>query len=169
MAMKLDGPIPGQSLTQEPGNQPWEQPPMYAEAEKALAFHMQKLNVPEILDETMDVLESGMPLQIFVESLLTMGVMEGYHTIDVSMLIGPVIHEFLKTMAESQDIIVNEWDGPSSQDREKERQKNKMKMMIGKGISSPAPMEAPQENVSPEMSPQAAVPQEPKGLINRRA
>ena len=35
---KFDAPIPGQSLTDEPGNYPWEHPPKTASIEEAMDF-----------------------------------------------------------------------------------------------------------------------------------
>ena len=87
--MQFMAPIPGQSLTTEPGNAPYEQPPLYAEPEKALAFYLQKLDDEEFIDDLMFILEQGMPVETFVNSLTSTGVMEGYHTFDVKVLIAP--------------------------------------------------------------------------------
>ena len=35
---RFDAPIPGQSLTDEPGNYPWEHPPQFASVEEATDF-----------------------------------------------------------------------------------------------------------------------------------
>jgi hypothetical protein len=39
----LSGPIPGQSLTDTPGNYPWEKPPEMVEVEDVVKFYINKL------------------------------------------------------------------------------------------------------------------------------
>lgn len=121
MAIKLDGPIPGQSLTTEPGNVPWEQPPQYADPEQVLAFYLSKFEDEEKLDDTMYLLEEGFPLSVLVDSMTTMGVMEGVHTLDAAILVKPVIHEYLKTLGENIGISVVESDEPTKEERDKQR------------------------------------------------
>lgn len=161
MSMKLDGPIPGQSLTTEPGNVPWEQPPKYAEAEQALAFHLSKFENPDILDRTIQLMDSGFVLSDFVESLMTLGVMEGYHTIDVSMLIAPVVHEYLKTMCEAAGAEVIENNDPTPEEKEKARRKETFNLALSKELSNKKPKGA---TPPPETTP----PPGASGMIDRR-
>ena len=55
----FDAPIPGQSLTDEPGNYPWEHPPQTASIEEATDYVyesiMRKENGPHIGDPIMRV------------------------------------------------------------------------------------------------------------------
>ena len=39
----FDAPIPGQSLTNEPGNAPWEHPPQMVKMEEAMGYVWEKL------------------------------------------------------------------------------------------------------------------------------
>ena len=41
--LSIDAPIAGQSLTTEPGNRPWENPPQYTTVEEALEYYIHKL------------------------------------------------------------------------------------------------------------------------------
>lgn len=164
MAVKLDGPIAGQSLTMEPGNSPWEQPPLYNRPEQALAFYMEKFEDEEILEETLFILEQGMPLSVLVESMTTMGVMEGVHTIDVSVLISPVIHEYLLNMSKAANIDAVEDDGPTPEQKDKEKTKKKLSILLED--MSPTPegeeeVEMPEEEVEEEAPPV-------RGFIDRR-
>ena len=42
----LSAPIPGQSLTAEPGSRPWEKPAKYTTVEETLKFYIEDLSQP---------------------------------------------------------------------------------------------------------------------------
>lgn len=175
MTVTLTGPIPGQSLTREPGNSPWEQPPKYTDVNKALAWHLSKFEDDEVLDDTMYLLGQGFPLSVFVESLTTMAVMEGYHNIDVSMLVAPIIHEYLLQIALSMDIKVVENQDPTPEERVKERDKQRFMMQLEDmfGASSSEAEEAidtamASEEAPPEMAEEAPPAMNKGGFIRRR-
>jgi len=100
----LDAPIPGQSLTTEPKSRPWEQPPKYATTEAALAFYIPRLSNAELMAPMVDVMEEGTTVVAVAEMIQSSGVMNGLHTIDVGLLISPVLVELLITQAEMSDI-----------------------------------------------------------------
>ena len=62
----FDRPTPGMSLTAELGNRPWQQPPQYSTVEEALQWYIPRLTNPELLDQLLDVMESGIPLTTIV-------------------------------------------------------------------------------------------------------
>ena len=39
----LQGPIPGMSLTQEPGNMPWENPPEFSDIYDVMQFYLDRI------------------------------------------------------------------------------------------------------------------------------
>lgn len=146
--MKLMAPIPGMSLTREPGNSPWEQPPLYNTVEEALGFYLDKLNDEDRLDDLLFALEAGYPIDAMVDTMTSYSVMEGYHTIDVKMLLAPILHEYLITLAEASGIEYTETVGPSREERMAERDKKRTKAMLIKGLSQGAgkpPSEASME------------------------
>ena len=147
--MDLRAPIAGMSLTKEPGNAPWEQPALYNTPEEALGFYFQKLENGEIVDDIMFSLENDFPLEILVDSMTSVGVMEGYHSVDVKTLISPVLHEHLKTLAETLDITFVEFAGPSQEDKIKEKDKKRTLVMLEKGLGGPP------AKISPEVQAQA--------------
>ena len=101
----LDGPIPGQSLTTEPGNRPWENPPKMATVEEAIDFYIGRLSNPEMLNRSLDILEqTDLPITVLVEVMTMGGVMQGLHSVDISVLVSPVIVEFLRVAAEKAEI-----------------------------------------------------------------
>jgi hypothetical protein len=102
--MLLDGPIPGESLTAEPGNYPWEQPPQYVDPEDAIAYHIGRLSSGDKLDSVFDALEMGISVDSLTSMILTGASMNGVHNVDVSILVGPVLHEFIASAAKKAGI-----------------------------------------------------------------
>jgi|TARA_R110001592_G_scaffold557_1_gene2973 hypothetical protein len=100
----LDAPIPGQSLTTEPKSRPWEQPPKYTTAEEALDFYVPRLSDPEMAAPMVDVMEQGTTVVAVAEMIQSSGVMQGLHSVDVGLIIAPVIVELLITQADLAEI-----------------------------------------------------------------
>ena len=100
----LKAPIPGQSLTDEPKNYPWENPPEIVDPEEAIAMHMSKFNDPEVVDNMIDLLDLGFPVKALAESILTASVAAGWHTIDISLIIAPFMHEHIKSIAKEAGV-----------------------------------------------------------------
>jgi hypothetical protein len=95
----LSGPIPGESLTLEPKSVPWEQPPKIDDPEEALNMHLSRLSDEKMIKDLAPILEMGMPISALTESILTSAVMKGIHSLDVSLIIAPVIHGFIESTA----------------------------------------------------------------------
>ena len=100
----LDGPIPGQSLTSEPGARPWEKPPRYPTVEDTVTFYIENLSQPKKLARMLDQIEEGAPLTLIADTLQTLGVDRGLHSLDVGILITPVLIEFMKATAEEAEV-----------------------------------------------------------------
>ena len=100
----IDAPIAGQSLTAELGNRPWQKPPQYTTVEEALDFYIPRLTDVETQDDLMNVIELGIPLTTIADALQSGGTMDGKHTIDVGILIIPVLIETLAYLAEEQGV-----------------------------------------------------------------
>ena len=100
----FDAPIPGQSLTSEPKNRPWRNPPQLDTVEDVMEYYLPKLSDPDFAPQLLDVVERGIPLTSLAETIVTGGAMEGIHSIDVGMLVAPILVEFMKGMAEIADV-----------------------------------------------------------------
>ena len=96
----FDGPIPGQSLTAEPGNAPWEKPSKFSDPMDALEMYMEKLGDEEALDDILDMLDIGVPVSVVAGTMLSMGVMEGMHTVDVKLILKPLLMAQIKMLAD---------------------------------------------------------------------
>jgi|TARA_R110002126_G_scaffold170273_2_gene319178 hypothetical protein len=92
----MDRPIPGQSLTTTPKNAQYEQPPQINDPEKALNFHLGNLSKPKSMEDILEFVDQGVTIRALVEGVLRGGVMNGIHSIDISLIIAPVIHEFVR-------------------------------------------------------------------------
>jgi hypothetical protein len=100
----LTAPIPGQSLTVEPGSVPWEQPPQFVTLDEVAAFYSDRMNDVEAIHELMGLLERNIPISSIVNGMIKMGMMKGYHTIDTGFLVTPILAEIIKTLAELNDV-----------------------------------------------------------------
>ena len=114
----LNAPIPGMSLTTEPGDRPWENPPSMATVDEALEFYTNRiLGTKENHEELLDIIESGLPIRNIAGLFNKINIMQGRHTIDVGMLVMPAIEELIMAVADMygveydvsvDDIIKNE-------------------------------------------------------------
>ena len=102
--INIDGPIPGESLTAEYGGRPWQKPPQYATVDEAMQFYMQRMDNDKFKDDLLDVIENGIPLTIIANALQLGSVMEGYHSVDVGILVLPALVESLALIAENNGV-----------------------------------------------------------------
>jgi hypothetical protein len=100
----LDAPIPGQSLTGELGNFPWENPPQYVTLADAVGFYTDKMDNPDVILQLLDALERDIPILTIVNTFTKASLMYGYHTVDVGFLVTPILVEMIKTIAELNDV-----------------------------------------------------------------
>lgn len=188
----MDGPIPGQSLTREPRNAPYERPPEITDPNEAVIWHMKKLSDPERLDNLLFTLEYGLPVKHATQAALTVAVSQGIHNIDVSLIIAPVIHKFIASTAEEAGISYLDDFENAEMKEEDEREKVRILLdqamaetpmeerdegfqMLGEMSESVEEMDVEQETqgeVAPEVQDVAAAvdeePQEkPRGLMAR--
>ena len=99
-----DMPIAGESLTAELGSRPSQSPPQFRTPEEAIGHYFTRLTDPEDSAGIINALEMGVPVETLTEVIQLGGVMEGLHTIDVGVLISPVIAETLIQLAEKSGI-----------------------------------------------------------------
>tara|TARA_R100000654_G_scaffold20057_1_gene40589 strand:- start:246 stop:794 length:549 start_codon:yes stop_codon:yes gene_type:complete len=83
----FDAPIPGQSLTDEPGNYPWEHPPQRASVEEALDEIYESLMQEDNMKRMFTLLRMGIPVEALVKVITFSGFIEGKYTVDVAKLL----------------------------------------------------------------------------------
>ena len=114
IAGPFDRPIPGQSLTDEPKNNHWEQPPEMDTIEEVTKYYINNLANQDVIDDLAAMCQVGSPLKPIVQSIVTSGQMRGLHTVDNSLLVSPIIHEFLRQAIEAMGVEVDD-DGTDPQ------------------------------------------------------
>ena len=92
------------SLTTEPGNRPWEQPPKFTEVGEVIDFYSDKITTAEVMDNIATLLEEGMPALNIANVLIKNGLMSGVHSVDTGFLATPVVVELIKSIAAIYDI-----------------------------------------------------------------
>lgn len=97
-------PIPGMSLTGEPGNTPWEQPPMFVEFDDVVNYYVEKMTEPNTIDKLLKAMKTDAPLVDMATTLIKAGMMKGVHSIDVGVIAIPVIVELMKTIGDMNDV-----------------------------------------------------------------
>ncbi len=104
-ARQLDAPIPGQSLTAEPGSMPYEQPPQYTELSEAMDFMFDNVTQPKPYKDFLNMADSGVPISMIVQSILMFGASSGKFNIDLAMLMVEPLTTILAGLAVKENII----------------------------------------------------------------
>ena len=113
----FDAPIPGMSMTHELGARPWQSPPKYATVDDAMDWYLERFDSQEVVEELMAVLESGIPISTIANSMQLGAVLQGVHSIDVGVLVMPILMEMMKYLAEKTDTNYKMGDEPEQTDR----------------------------------------------------
>lgn len=100
----INAPIPGMSLTSEPGNRPWEQPPQLTKLSEVVDYYTDRLMEPELVDALLDAVSKDAPIYETVMGLINYSVMKGIHSVDVGALVSVVVVEMVKALAELNNI-----------------------------------------------------------------
>ena len=152
----LERPVPGMSLTTEPGNRPWENPPLLVTVQDSADFFTQRLLDEEIEPDVASALDKGLSVEVITEQLVTSAVMEGYHTIDVATLVTPIVRELVMYIGDINDIdyVVSYGE---------QEKKKKVPRKLAKEIAREVMEQASEEEVPMEET------EMPKGLMARRS
>ena len=94
----FDAPIPGQSLTKEPGNASWEHPPKIAKIEEAMGYIWDKLSEEQNFKRTIALLRFGMPIEALTKVITFSGFLEGRWSVDVAKMLEPTVGQMIATL-----------------------------------------------------------------------
>lgn len=94
----FDAPIPGQGLTDKPGNYPWEHPPQYTDTMEATEFVWDKLTEPQFAEQVIGMLDAGIPVEAIGRIIVFSGFTEGKWTPDVAFIITEPIMKMIATI-----------------------------------------------------------------------
>ena len=101
---QLNAPIAGMSLTHKLGYRTWQKPPMYPTVEEAIDYYIERFQNEDVIDSILDVLSLNVPVTTIANSLQTGSVMEGKHTVDVGMLVIPVLMEMIMYVGDKNKV-----------------------------------------------------------------
>ena len=99
-------PIPGESLTDDLGSRPFEQPPRRVDPDEVLEDVLEKLQDEDRRDKILDLVFSGVPVETIVNTFALEGVTRGEFTPDVAEIIKPVLAMVIMDLALDKDIPV---------------------------------------------------------------
>jgi len=114
--MIFDRTPPGFSLTQEPKGSPFENPPDIVDPEEATRYHLDKMNNSNAFEDISYFLEAGIDIPTLVQGILRSAVFQGIHSVDVSLIVAPVLHEFIKDIGDATGV---DYDEGISDDKER--------------------------------------------------
>jgi len=155
----LDAPIPGQALTHELGARPWQSPPQYSTVDEAVDYYTSRLSTPEATEQIVEILKMGIPVTSLANTIQMGSIMDGKHSIDVGMLVLPLIVEVIMFIAEQEGIDYDDGltDVKDNKTNEAilENIRTQMKEKAGEPVEEKPVVEE--------------TPEEPTGLMARRA
>jgi len=169
----FDAAVPGQSLTSEPKNYPWENPPRMTVPEEALAYHLERLSKPKRMEAVLDALQLDIEVTTLTEGLLRNAVANGEHSIDVSLIIGPIVHEYIVGIADAAriDYVEGVEDEDTSEERMYSIRENKARKILDNIKKNKKPdledLEASLPTQEVEAMPTEVEEEKPQGLMAR--
>ena len=84
---EFDAPVPGQSLTDTPGNYPWEHPAQFVDPEEASEYIWDRLHADDFAEQVVAMLDAKIPVEAIARVILFGGFVEGKFSPDVAFLI----------------------------------------------------------------------------------
>ena len=172
--MQFDRPIPGQSLTTTPKGAPYERPPELSDPVDALEAHLDNLMKDGAMEDVLFFLEEGVDLVTLVEGILRSAVMEGIHSLDISLVFAPALHEFIKGAALRADVEFDEGFEPKdakkivSYRRNVRRAQRMLSEVRGEDKPSPMSLEDTKMPEETEMIEEPVAEEPQQGLMARR-
>ena len=159
----FDAPIPGESLTIELGSRPWQQASELSTVDEAIEYYMERLSTDEFMNQLMDVLELGVPITSIVNTMQLNSVMEGVHSVDVGVLVSPLLVEMIMYMADMAKVeYVSGLEKPDTSDK---LAPTKVAKMMSKFKQEVEDVDIQEES---SVETQEEETEEPKGLMARR-
>jgi len=165
MEQSFDRPIPGMAMTHEVGARPWQTPPALTTVEEATNYYAERMGTDQFKAQLFDVMEMGVPLTTLANTIQLASVMEGMHTVDVGMLMLPILVEMMMAIADSAGVKYQ--TGMEGMENERGTVANRIISDIAREkdmTQEDMPMAETEEMVQEEQ-PQ----EEPMGLMSRRA
>ena len=156
----LEAPIPGMAMTHEVGARPWQTPPQYPTVSQAAQYYVTSMQDEAFIEQAINLMETGMPITLMANNIQLATVLQGKHTIDVGMLLIPVIMEMLMLIGDRAGI---EYTTGMERDKDIEIKDSASEAAFTK-FQKELGEDKPQEEVAEEDKQE----EEPMGLMARR-
>lgn len=157
----FDAPIPGMSLTAELGARPWQSPAQYPTVDEAIEYYMNSMTTDSFMDQIIDVLEMGVPVASVANVIQLKSVTDGVHSVDVGVMITPLLIEMIMFLADSAGI---EYE-TGLEDPEKGKLSKAKKAKALEELRKEVEGESKEESI---LEKEVEEESEPKGLMARR-
>ena len=103
----FDHPVPGQSLTDEPGKWAFERPPEFVDVDEAVAFVISKIETSTGGKEELEKhMMAGMPIESIVNTISFTGFSDGQWNPDVAEMIKLPLSAYFMMVAQEKNIPV---------------------------------------------------------------
>ena len=113
-----DHPIPGQSLTEEPGKYAFERPPEIVDVDDAIAYVIDKIEQSSGGKEDLQKqMMAGMPIESIVNTISLAGFSEGIWTPDIAETMKLPMSAYFMMMAQEENIPAIMFNRDPSEDR----------------------------------------------------
>ena len=159
----LEAPIAGMSMTHEVGARPWQTPPQQATVQEAIAHYIERMQDDSITEQIVNILQSDVPVTTLANTIQLAGVMEGRHSIDVGVLILPVIMEMIMLIADAEGKKYE-----TGMERDKEAEVKDSRIMAGMARARKELADDIPEKDEEILEVQEELAEMPKGLMGRR-
>lgn len=100
----ITAPVPGMGMTHEVGARPWQQPAQYKSVDEVAKFYIGQMQGDSFAEQTVNLLETKMPVTMIANAMQTTNVMNGVHSIDIGIMTLPIIMEMIMLVGDSAGI-----------------------------------------------------------------
>ena len=164
----FDRPIPGMGMTAELGGRPWQTPPTYATIEETSDYYIERMANPAFKEQLLDVMEMGVPLSTLANTIQLTSVMQGLHTVDVGMLVIPILVEAMMLIGDAADVKYVTGMEDTKSERPGLNSRIITELKSKQGNAEDMPTEEVVEEVEQEQDSEEMPMEQPKGLMARR-
>jgi hypothetical protein len=149
----------------ELGSRPWQSPAQFTNVDDTIDYYMERMSSEDFMLQLADVLEMGVPITTLANTIQLSNVMEGVHSVDVGMLVLPMLMEMIMMVGDSAGIDYDSGMTDTSKPKTRDTFIAKVisdyeKEIEGVDLTDDTPDVAAEEKEE--------VIEEPKGLMARR-
>ena len=166
----LDAPIAGQHMVSELGGRPWQQAPQYTTVDEAIEYYLDRMSSEEFTDQLVDVLEMDVHVTTLANTIQMAGVMDGKHSIDVGMLVMPLLMEMIMLVGDMADVKYDSGMENPNKGKTRDTMLESIRTKLEREIKAKEGMIFDEDEIDSEMLEEKSQEdnEESKGLMARR-